>query len=97
MALVLVVHMKIKPDCVDKVMPLLLENARCARQDEPGCLQFDVLGDPSDRTRYMLYEVYKDEAAFEAHQQSAHFKRYMEQGVPLLESRERTFYARVAP
>ena len=91
------VNCRIKAGQVDKLMKELLANAKAARETEPGCLQFDVLVDPKDPAKLMLYEVYKDEAAFEAHQQAPHFKRYLEQGVPLLESREHTVYRRTAP
>jgi autoinducer 2-degrading protein len=35
--------------------------------DEPGCLRFDVIQDANDANRIWFYEVYKDEAAFQAH------------------------------
>lgn len=91
--LVLVVNIKIKPENVSKFMGEVLANARAARA-EPGCLQFDVLVDREDPTKVMLYEIYRDDAAFEAHQQTAAFKHYLEHAVPLLESRQRTFMRR---
>ncbi|MBM3357601.1 MAG: hypothetical protein FJY54_07725 [Betaproteobacteria bacterium] len=48
-----------------------------------------MLVDKADRTKVMLFEIYDDEKAFEAHQQTPHFKRYLAEAVPLLESRER--------
>ena len=51
-----------------------------------------VLVDPADRTRAMLFEMYDDERAFDAHQQTAHFKKYMAEAVPLLASRERQVF-----
>jgi quinol monooxygenase YgiN len=48
-----------------------------------------VLADPQDRSKIMLFEVYDDERAFEAHQQTPHFKKYLAEAVPLLASRER--------
>jgi quinol monooxygenase YgiN len=94
MSLVLQVVIRIKPENVAAFMAKLDENASSARQ-EPGCRQFDVLVDPEDRNRVMLYEVYADEAAFEAHQRTAHFRKYLAEGAPLLESRERKFWRRV--
>ena len=88
MSYVLQVAPRIKPDQVDAFMAKVLENAAHAR-GEPGCRRFDVLVDPNDRTRAMLYEIYDDEAAFQAHQATAHFKKYLAEAVPLLESRER--------
>ena len=39
---------------------------------EPGCLVFDV---PTDRTlTWSIYEVYRDDAAYEAHTRTAHFR-----------------------
>ena len=88
MSFVLAVNIRIKPESVDAFMAKLLENASNARK-EPGCKQFDVLVDPKDRTRVMLYEIYNDEKAFEAHQATPHFKKYVAEAVPLLASRER--------
>ena len=94
MSFALVVNIRIKPESVDAFMQRLKENAAGARK-EPGCKQFDVLVDPKDKTKVMLYEVYNDEKAFEAHQQTPHFKKYLAEAVPLLASRERQVFTRV--
>ena len=53
--------------------------ARVARQAadslgrEPGCRVFDVCVDPARDDFVLLYEVYADRAAFDAHLQSEHF------------------------
>jgi quinol monooxygenase YgiN len=91
---VLVVQIRIKPENVDKFMQALQANAREARK-EPGCKQFDVLVDPNDKTKVMLHEVYNDDKAFEAHQQTPHFKKYLADAVPLLASRERSVWKRI--
>jgi (4S)-4-hydroxy-5-phosphonooxypentane-2,3-dione isomerase len=93
---VLSVDLRIKPENVESFTAKAVENAAASRK-EPGCKQFDVLVDPKDRTQVMLYEVYVDEKAFEAHQQTAHFKSYVTEAVPLLASRERHVWKRVAP
>ena len=89
--LVLAVNIRIKPENVEKWIPLAVENARQSRK-EPGCRQFEVLVDPQDRTKVLLFEIYDDQRAFDAHQQTAHFKQYLAEAVPLLASRERQFY-----
>jgi (4S)-4-hydroxy-5-phosphonooxypentane-2,3-dione isomerase len=94
MSFVLQVLIRIKPENVDSFMKKLAENAASARM-EPGCRQFDVVVDPQDRASVMLYEVYADEKAFEEHQKGAAFKRYVEEAVPLLASRERHYWKRV--
>jgi len=43
--------------------------------------------------QFLFYELFRDEAAFKAHQESAHFKTYIaEQALPLLSRRERAQY-----
>jgi len=93
---VLCVNLRIKPENVESFMAKALENAAQSRE-EPGCKQFDVLVDPKDRALAMLYEVYLDEKAFDAHQRTAHFKKYLADAVPLLASRERRVWTRAAP
>jgi len=94
MSFVLAVNIRIKPENVEAFMKKLADNAAAARK-EPGCKQFDVLVDPKDKTKVMLYEIYNDEKAFEAHQQTPHFKRYLAEAVPLLEHRQRHVWKRL--
>lgn len=93
MSFVLEVRIRVKPENVESFMAKALENGRAARK-EPGCRAFEVLADPADRTNLMLFEIYDDEKAFEAHQQTPHFKKYMAEAVPLLASRERQVWRR---
>ena len=93
MSFVLVVSIRIKPENVERWMKMALENAREARK-EPGCRQFEVLVDPKEKTRVLLFEIYDDEKAFEAHQQTPHFKKYLAEAVPLLASRERQVFGK---
>lgn len=51
----------------EEVLPLLMAHkARCLK-DEPGTLQFEVLVPNDDTTKILLYELYRDAAAFDAH------------------------------
>ena len=93
MNFVLVVNIRIKPENVDRWMKMAMDNAREARK-EPGCRQFEVLVDPKDRTKVLLFEIYDDEKAFEAHQATPHFKKYLAESVPLLASRERQVFTK---
>jgi len=68
---------------IEKMTPLSL--------DEPGCLFYQAHRSVKDGNPglFFLYEQYVDEAAFEAHMATPHFKRYVEGGVyPKLKSRE---------
>lgn len=96
MNFVLAVMIRVKQENVERFMEQALANAREARK-EPGCRQFEVLVDKTDRTKVMLFEIYDDDNAFEAHQQTPHFKKYLAEAVPLLESRERHALQRALP
>jgi quinol monooxygenase YgiN len=50
----------------------LLSHAATSRE-EPGCLRFDVYQETSRPAMFLLFEIYRDAAALEAHRGSAHF------------------------
>ena len=69
------------------VARLLRKNAEASRA-EPGCLEFSVYQDIADPRRFLLYERYTDEEAFQAHRRTPHFEDIIErQVVPLLDER----------
>ncbi len=96
-AFVLMVHLQVKPENLERFMEMALENAAATRTTEAGCRQFDVLVDPDEPTRVAFYEIYDSKNAFEIHQQTEHFQKYLENAVPLLDTRKRTFFTRIAP
>ena len=74
----LVVTIKIKAAHKEAFMASMMADARGSNDDEPGCLRFDVLQDTEDPNKIHLYEVYKDEAALEAHRQAPHYTKWRE-------------------
>jgi quinol monooxygenase YgiN len=73
----------------------LLDRNATATQAEPGCLEFSVYRRTDDPRRFLLYERYTDEEAFQQHRHSAHFADIIErQVVPLLAER---VWSRVEP
>jgi len=73
---VILVHFEIKPPRANDFRECIIRNARASLDSEPGCLRFDVCFDPNDSASVLLYEVYHDEAAFQAHLASNHFKAF---------------------
>jgi (4S)-4-hydroxy-5-phosphonooxypentane-2,3-dione isomerase len=70
---------EIAPGRMDEFLPLLMAHrARCLK-DEPSTLNFEVLMPHDDNTRVMLYEVYQDEAAFDAHSKGPSMARLREE------------------
>ncbi len=72
----LVVSLNVKPDLRDRFLAAAEDDSTSSVRDEPGCLRFDVLRDNADPNRFFFYEVYRDEAAFQAHGQAPHFARW---------------------
>ncbi len=62
-------------------------------QGEPGVKLFLISRATDNPAQFLFYELFRDEAAFKAHQESAHFKTYIAgQALPLLARRERMQY-----
>lgn len=74
----LVVSIHIKPERREAFMEAMLDDARGSNNNEPGCLRFDVVQDQEDPNHIFLYEVYKDEAALEAHRAAPHYTKWRE-------------------
>jgi quinol monooxygenase YgiN len=62
-------------------------------QREAGVKLFLIGRGRENPAQFMFYELFRDEAAFKAHQDSAHFKTYIAgEALPLLAKRERAQY-----
>ena len=70
------VPIQIKEGFKDQFIAGIKVNASHAQNDEPGCLRFNVIQDVNDENRIWVYEVYRDEAAFRAHQESPHYLKF---------------------
>jgi autoinducer 2-degrading protein len=74
---VTLVHVRVLPERVEAFVEATRHNHEHSIQ-EPGNRRFDVLQDPQDPTRFILYEAYMDEAAAKAHKQTAHYLAWRE-------------------
>ena len=72
----LVVSLQVKEDSLEQFLEAITENAERSFGDEAGCHYFDVSRDRADPTRFILYEIYEDEAAIEAHRASPHYAEW---------------------
>ena len=75
--LVVHVHIHVKPEHLWAFLDETRRNA-AASLEEPGVRRFDVLRDETDETHVVLNEVYVDQAAADAHKQTAHYARWQE-------------------
>jgi quinol monooxygenase YgiN len=85
--LVVIAQYRAKPGRGDEVAEVLaLHGPRS--EAEPGCRSFTANRSQEDGDRFILYEQYDDEAAFQAHRESPHFAEYIAgRVVPLLDER----------
>ena len=67
------VKVRIKPEARQRFLDAIEVDALGSERDEPGCLRFDVLQDLADPNVYYFYEMYRDEAALEAHRAAPHY------------------------
>ena len=72
---IIVAAIQIKEGFKERYVNGIIENASSAVKDEPGCLRFDVI---QDANKIWVYEVYNDEAAFQAHTQAPHYLKFRE-------------------
>lgn len=62
----------------DALASLLAEQVAVVRKAEPGCLVYRAHRSAKDPDLFLFYEMYKDDAAFEAHRQAPHLAAYRE-------------------
>ena len=96
--LVILVQFHVKAEHLVRFKELIEVNAQASVRDEPGCLQFDVAHDQADPCKVLLYEIYRDAAAFDAHLAMPHTQHFLAQAKPLVEGQVITRLTRtVAP
>jgi autoinducer 2-degrading protein len=95
--LVVHVHVRVRPDDVERFLAATVTNAR-ASIEEPGVLRFDVLADEADPTHVVLVEVYRDAAAAAAHKETAHYAVWRDTVADMMvQPRESTKFRAVFP
>jgi len=87
----LLVRFTVRLGAEDQFDALVAETAADIRTREPGTLVYAchyVDGQPRQR---VFYELYRDRAAFEAHEAAAHVRRFLAEREQLLESTDVDF------
>jgi quinol monooxygenase YgiN len=91
--LLVVAQWEAKQGSEDKVADILNDFLPEAQRD-PCANLFLIARNKDNPAQFLFYEVFRDEAALQAHQKSDYFKRYIaDQALPLLAKRERAQYA----
>lgn len=83
----------VKEGKMDEVLRLLARMKDLVKAKEPGCVLYQVSKSQSDENILLLYEVYEDQLALDAHGNTEHFEGIVKKEVvPRLESRVRTAF-----
>src|SRR5260370_7003529 len=67
------VKVRVKPEGRERFLKAIEVDALGSERDEAGCFRFNVLQDQQESNVYYFYEVYRDEAALEAHRAAPHY------------------------
>lgn len=95
--LVVHVHVRVKPECVEAFKQATAENARASLQ-EPGIARFDAVQQMEDPTRFVLVEAYRTPADPARHKETAHYATWRDAVAPMMaESRTSVKFANVFP
>ena len=75
--LIQLVSIEVRAGARDTFLEAFRLNCIGTRQ-EPGNIHFDLLNDPENDHKFYAYEIFRDEAALEAHRQTPHYKKCVE-------------------
>ena len=71
-----IARLRIDPDQLENYKAALKEHAETAVRVEPGVLTLYAVYEKDNPTHVTVFEIYANEAAYKAHLETAHFKKY---------------------
>ena len=89
------VEYDIVPGQVDNFLAALKENG-AASVKEPGCREFDIAVSQKDPNHVLIFEVYNDATAAQAHRETDHFKKYAATTKDMIAKREVRSFSSIA-
>jgi len=81
--LIVHVHVRVKPECVEDFKRVSLANARESTK-EPGIARFDLVQQQDDPTRFVLVEAYRNADAPAAHKETNHYQSWRDAVAPMM-------------
>ncbi len=88
--LVRVAHIEVDPEQRDAFISAVKEEMDESVRVEPGVLALYAVAEKDDPSRLRFFEIYVDEAAYDVHLQSPHFRKYRATTEPMIRSRTLT-------
>ena len=71
-------HLTVREDALEVFRARLLRHAATSVEVEPGCERFDVFQERGNPCLFLLIEIYRDQAALDAHRGSPHYLAFRE-------------------
>ena len=81
--LIVLVHVHVLPDAVEKFKAATQANASASRK-EAGIAQFEMIQQADDPKRFVLIEVYRTPEAAAAHKETEHYKAWRDTVAPMM-------------
>ena len=81
--LIIHVHVRVKPECVEAFKAATLANASASAQ-EAGIARFDFCEQADDPASFVLIEAYRTAAATAAHKATAHYAAWRDAVAPMM-------------
>ncbi|HEY9703649.1 MAG TPA: antibiotic biosynthesis monooxygenase, partial [Allocoleopsis sp.] len=75
--IVTIVHVKVKPEHIQDFIAATQLNHQNSIQEVEN-MRFDVLQDPKDESKFILYEAYRTEEGAKIHKETAHYLTWRE-------------------
>jgi len=92
---IVLVHVYVKPEKVQEFITVTLENARNSRE-EPGIINFDLIQEETDPTKFIIFEEYATKIAAGQHKDTRHYRVWREAVMEMMtEPRQGFWYKRV--
>jgi quinol monooxygenase YgiN len=83
-----IAELEIDPARLDAYKAAVKEEMEASVRVEPGVLAIYAVAEKDNPARLRFFEIYADEAAYNAHRESAHFKKYVETTKSMITSRK---------
>jgi quinol monooxygenase YgiN len=84
--LVRIAELEIDPSEITAYREALKEEIATSIRDEPGVLSLYAVSLKDQPSQIRIFEIYKDQAAYESHLQTPHFKKYKTETQGILKS-----------
>ncbi len=82
-----IAELEIDPAQLDQYHAIVKKEMEASVRVEPGVLAIYAVAEKDDPTKITFFEMYADEAAYEAHRETAHFRKYFDATQHMIRSR----------